>query len=121
MDNILRPNFGGGKKQGGEGFPDIRFGESQNLTKCSSCGVERRAGFWVIKGQVAILVCIQCTAMAILKYQDTHLGAEKVFQVDAEVPPEMLTRIVEKVTKEFPEIPEHTVARISKMAIDLIE
>jgi hypothetical protein len=118
MDNILKPSFGGKKPQQ---LPfEIRFGESQNAVMCQGCKTLKKAGYWVIYGQYVVLVCMQCTAAAIMKYQETHILGEKIFQVDAEVPPEVLSRVIGEVTKENPDLPEEKVDRIVRSAIEKI-
>ena len=120
MDEILRPDFKGGSK-GMQQLPfEIRFGESQNPIMCQGCKIVKKAGFFVIYGQYVILVCMQCTATAIMKYQQTHILGEKIFQVDAEVHPETMSKILEEVSKENPDLPEEKVARIVKSAIEKI-
>lgn len=119
MDDIIKPDFGGPKKLQQLPF-EIRFGESQHPVMCQSCKTVRKAGFFVIYGQAVVLVCIQCTATAIMKYQETHLFGEKVFQVDAEVPPEVMSKVIEDVVKENPDLPEFQVAKIAKSAIEKI-
>jgi hypothetical protein len=118
MDNILKPQFGPPK--GGPKFPEIRFGEAQAAIVCSNCKAPHRVGFWVIINQHAMLVCITCTAQAILKYQETHIGSQKVFQVDAEVPPEVMQKVIAEVIEENKDLPEERVAKIARTAIEKI-
>ena len=64
MDDLMR------RPQAPKELPfEMRFGEAQNPTMCQSCKVDRRAGFYVIYKGYAVLVCVQCTATAIMKYQ----------------------------------------------------
>lgn len=115
MDDLIR------RPQAPKELPfEMRFGEAQNPTMCQSCKVDRRAGFYVIYKGYAVLVCIQCTATALMKYQDLHLKQEKIFQVDAEVPPEVMEQVVAEVVSENKDLPESIVARIARSAIEKI-
>lgn len=124
MDNILKGNFGNtsglpGHRQVQLPF-DIKFGEAQQSVLCQNCKTMRRAGFFVIWKNVVVLICVQCTAGAIMKYQDTHIGGEKIFQVDAEVPPDVVSKISEELVKENRDLPEDRVAKIVDEAIKRI-
>ena len=121
MDNIIQGQFGKPKPPtGGPKFPEVRFGESQNSIVCSNCNVSRRVGFWIIVGQHAMLICINCTAQAVMKYQETHIGSQKVFEIDAEVPPEVLQKVITEVVRENSDLPEDRVAKIAQSAIEKI-
>lgn len=114
-DNILRPEFG----QKAKTLPfEIRFGESQAAIVCSNCKKLQKAGFFVVYGQLAVLVCVSCTANAIVKYQDTHLFAEKTVEIDAEVSPEVLNRVVQEVVREHPDLPGAKVEKIVRSAVE---
>lgn len=116
VDDILRPDFQ--KKQQ---LPfEIRFGESQNSVLCQSCKVQRRAGFFVIYKEYVVLVCLQCLASGIMKYQKTHIFSEPIFQVDAEVLPETMDRIVSELVEENKDLPEERVSKIARGAIEKI-
>jgi hypothetical protein len=118
MEDILPRNGSGGHPKT---LPfEMRFGEAQNSTLCQSCKVHRKAGFYVIWKDIAVLVCIQCTATAMMKYQDMYLKQEKIFQVDAEVPPEVMANIIAEVVSENKDVPENIVAKIARSAIEKI-
>lgn len=120
MDDILRPDFKNGNHQTQQLPFEIRFGESQHPILCQGCKGVKKAGFFVIYGKYVVLVCMQCTATAIMKYQDTHIMGERIFQVDAEVPPEVMSRVIEEVAKENRDLPEEKVSAIVKSAIEKI-
>jgi hypothetical protein len=121
MDNIIQGQFGkNNKPMGGPKFPEVRFGESQNSIVCSNCKNTRRVGFWIIVGEHAMLICINCTAQAVLKYQETHIGSQKVFEVDAEISPEAMQKVVAEVVQENRDLPEERVAKIAQSAIEKI-
>jgi hypothetical protein len=115
MDDLIR------RPQPPKELPfEIRLGEAQNSVLCQSCRIMKRAGIFVIYKSYTVLVCMQCLATGIVKYQDLHLGSEKVFQVDAEVPPELMERAVAQVIEENKDLPENIVAKIARSAIEKI-
>ena len=119
MDDILKPDFKGQSKTVQLPF-EIKFGEAQQAVMCQNCKNVRRAGFFVLWKNVVILICVQCTAGAIMKYQDTHIFGEKIFQVDAEVPPDVVSKITDELIQENKDLPEGRVAKIVDEAIKRI-
>lgn len=116
IEGIIRPD--GGKRVSAP-F-EIRFGESSFPVVCSNCRIPQRAGFFVLWKDTAVLVCIRCTANAIVKYQETHLFASREVEIDARVPPETVSRVIEEVVRENPDLPEEKVAKIARSAIEKI-
>ena len=121
MDEILRPKFGGmpGTKQVQLPF-EIKFGEAAQAVLCQNCKTLKKAGFFVVWNNTAILICVQCNAGAIMKYQETHIFGEKIFQVDAEVPPEVVDKIKAELIEENKDLPESRVVKIVEEAIKRI-
>jgi len=116
MDNVLRGNFGGPRPVKPPPF-DLKFGESQNAIPCVNCRQPGNVGVFIIWAGQAVLLCLHCVGQAIMKYQETHLMSQAV-QVDAEVPPEKVSKAIEAVISENPGIPEETVAKIARSVIN---
>lgn len=123
MENILPPMMGNGGGRGGPGPQGsdkapfmVSFGEGRAAIPCSNCTSREKVGFWIIMHGKGSIVCIHCLGKAIQKYQDTHVGATAV-QLDAEVPLEVENQAVQDAIKNFPDVPEKTVASIAHYAI----
>jgi len=102
--------------QGREIPLDIRFGESQVPLMCSSCNRMHTMGFWVIAGQKPNLICIKCSAAAIVKLQDLHPDLQ-LFEVDVNVDPKELEPAVKAVRGLLPELSESKALEVAKAAL----
>ena len=122
IDNILHPNFGQKPMLSGSKKPvplnlDVRFGESKAAISCSNCKGLHQAGLFIILAGQAMLLCIKCIAGALMKFQETH-PLEHLIEIDSNIPPETMSRAVEEIQKSHPEVPEKTVERIIREAIN---
>lgn len=102
--------------QGREIPLDIRFGESQVPLMCSSCNRMHTMGFWVIAGNKPNLICIRCTASAVVKMQDQH-PEMALFETDVNVDPKELEPAVKAVLGLLPDITESKALEVAKAAL----
>lgn len=106
-----------GKSKNPQGVPfDVRFGESQVPVGCASCERFDKYGFFIVLGAKATLICIRCTAAAIVKLQDMHPDA-KLFDVDVNVDEKEFSAAVAAVKKALPQLSDSQALEAAKAAL----
>lgn len=117
MDELLRPKFGNGPGTGKRSPIDIRIGAMQAALPCLNCQKMQQAGFYVIQGNGAVMICMKCAAGAIVKYQEIN-PLEKLFEVDIDLAPDAMNKALEAARREAPDVSEATVEKIVRTAVD---